>query len=211
MKCNQTGRSMIEMLGVLAIVGVLSVGGIAGYSKAMTKLRGNRLIAQITEMVINIRSIYFQQNSIQGINNQILVQVGAIPGELIERTGSGAVTLWHAFAGKVMILPSKSESGKWQAFEIYINNLDHTTCQSLVIMDWGQDPSSGFQGLYIGNDEEDITEPKLLEVSGGISQPDNGIYTPGLHEHSIPLEIDESNRVCACPNNDCVIGLKYLI
>ena len=30
-----SGRSMIEMLGVLAIIGVLSVGGIAGYSKAM--------------------------------------------------------------------------------------------------------------------------------------------------------------------------------
>ena len=32
-----SGRSMIEMLGVLAIIGVLSVGGIAGYSKAMQK------------------------------------------------------------------------------------------------------------------------------------------------------------------------------
>ena len=29
------GRSMVEMLGVLAIIGVLSVGAIAGYSKAM--------------------------------------------------------------------------------------------------------------------------------------------------------------------------------
>ena len=27
---NESGRSMIEMLGVLAIIGVLSVGGIAG-------------------------------------------------------------------------------------------------------------------------------------------------------------------------------------
>ena len=36
---QQSGRSMIEMLGVLAIIGVLSVGGIAGYSKAMTKYR----------------------------------------------------------------------------------------------------------------------------------------------------------------------------
>ncbi|MBS6473139.1 MAG: hypothetical protein KH347_02690 [Acetobacter sp.] len=32
---NESGRSMIEMLGVLAIIGVLSVGGIAGYSQAM--------------------------------------------------------------------------------------------------------------------------------------------------------------------------------
>ena len=38
-KLNNAGRSMIEMLGVLAIIGVLSVGGIAGYSKAMTKFK----------------------------------------------------------------------------------------------------------------------------------------------------------------------------
>ncbi len=31
------GRSMVEMLGVLAIIGVLSVGAVAGYSKAMIK------------------------------------------------------------------------------------------------------------------------------------------------------------------------------
>lgn len=33
MKNNQFGRSMIEMLGVLAIIGVLSVGGIVGRCK----------------------------------------------------------------------------------------------------------------------------------------------------------------------------------
>ena len=37
------GRSMIEMLGVLAIIGVLSVGGIAGYSKAMEKWKINQV------------------------------------------------------------------------------------------------------------------------------------------------------------------------
>ncbi len=40
-KNNQTGRSMVEMLGVLAIIGVLSVGAIAGYSKAMKKHKLN--------------------------------------------------------------------------------------------------------------------------------------------------------------------------
>ncbi len=42
MKQEQNGRSMIEMLGVLAIIGVLSVGGIAGYSKAMMKFKINK-------------------------------------------------------------------------------------------------------------------------------------------------------------------------
>ena len=45
MKQNQFGRSMIEMLGVLAIIGVLSVGGIAGYSKAMEKWKIDKTIA----------------------------------------------------------------------------------------------------------------------------------------------------------------------
>ena len=44
MRVNEQGRSMIEMLGVLAIVGVLSVGGIAGYSKAMNKFKTNKKI-----------------------------------------------------------------------------------------------------------------------------------------------------------------------
>ena len=36
-KYNQKGRSMVEMLGVIAIVGVLSVGGFDMYAKAMQK------------------------------------------------------------------------------------------------------------------------------------------------------------------------------
>ena len=42
MKGNQIGRSMIEMLGVLAIIGVLSVGAIAGYQKAIMKYKLNK-------------------------------------------------------------------------------------------------------------------------------------------------------------------------
>ena len=41
---NETGRSMVEMLGVLAIIGVLSVGGIAGYTMAMNKYRANEIL-----------------------------------------------------------------------------------------------------------------------------------------------------------------------
>lgn len=35
----QSGRSMVEMLGVLAIIGVLSVGGVAGYRYAMRQFK----------------------------------------------------------------------------------------------------------------------------------------------------------------------------
>ncbi len=43
-RTNESGRSMVEMLGVLAIIGVLSIGGIAGYSMAMNRYRANEVI-----------------------------------------------------------------------------------------------------------------------------------------------------------------------
>ena len=46
-----TGRSMIEMLGVLTIIGVLSVGGIAGYSKAMEKWKINKAVEQYSYII----------------------------------------------------------------------------------------------------------------------------------------------------------------
>ncbi len=50
MNFNQSGRSMIEMLGVLAIIAVLTVGGIAGYSKAMQQWKMDKWKAQITDI-----------------------------------------------------------------------------------------------------------------------------------------------------------------
>ena len=44
MKTNENGRSMVEMLGVLAIIGVLSIGGILGYTTAMNRHRANQII-----------------------------------------------------------------------------------------------------------------------------------------------------------------------
>ena len=45
---NESGRSMVEMLGVLAIIGVLSVGGIAGYTQAMKKYKINEALNEIS-------------------------------------------------------------------------------------------------------------------------------------------------------------------
>ena len=45
------GRSMIEMLGVLAIIGVLSVGGIQGFSKAMETYQSHKQLEQINSLI----------------------------------------------------------------------------------------------------------------------------------------------------------------
>ena len=43
-RTNESGRSMVEMLGVLAIIGVLCVGGITGYTTAMRAHHANEIV-----------------------------------------------------------------------------------------------------------------------------------------------------------------------
>lgn len=51
---SQSGRSMVEMLGTLAIIGVLSMGGITGYSYAMDKYRANQTINDINLRTVDL-------------------------------------------------------------------------------------------------------------------------------------------------------------
>lgn len=45
---NQNRRSMIEILGVLAIVGILSVGAVFGYNKALLNIN---LISRLSNFI----------------------------------------------------------------------------------------------------------------------------------------------------------------
>ena len=82
---NPIGRSMIEMLGVLAIVAVLSVGGIAGYSKAMRMWRSNiqrNMIAEFIAGAIKVKSnLAGQKNKYSNFENitPALAKMGDIP------------------------------------------------------------------------------------------------------------------------------------
>lgn len=204
MKFNETGRSMIEMLGVLAIVGVLSVGGIAGYSKAMGKYKINQLISQITEIIVNIRTIYTSQKSYEGISMTALLHAGAIPATM--KANNSATT--HALGGGILIFDSTSATQEKGAFEVYFTGIPESTCKTFATMDWAQGASSGFIGMFIGSG--DITSKQMENVlTVADSHPEQGIYTPGSHNKGIPLSVAEAAVACNCPDTACTIGFKY--
>lgn len=59
MKHAESGRSMVEILAVLAIIGLLSIGGVAGYSLAVIRHRANALLntaGQLSSMSVGGRT-----------------------------------------------------------------------------------------------------------------------------------------------------------
>ena len=139
-----SGRSMIEMLGVLAIIGVLSVGGIQGYSKAMTKFKINKTMQQIAEIATNIRTLYIQQNDFNSLSNTTAVQTGIIPDDLKTSDGEYGTVITNAFGSPVGITGDDSE------FIIRFLNVTKEGCIALATADWGNSASSGLVAIGIG-------------------------------------------------------------
>ncbi len=81
MKINEIGRSMVEMLGVLAIVGVLSAGALKGYSAAMFKYKMNQTIDTYNQILQRFMELE-QKGWGEGIeirDAEDLIQYGLLP------------------------------------------------------------------------------------------------------------------------------------
>lgn len=145
-KNEQTGRSMVEMLGVLAIIGVLSVGGIAGYSKAMTKFKITKTMDQVSMTVANIRTLYSGQRNYNGLATANALDMGVVPAEM---EGATVNTLVNAFQGAVTIGTVNYNKQNASAFRISYENMGQEACVQLITSDWGSGASSGFIGIQV--------------------------------------------------------------
>ncbi len=59
---SDSGRSMVEMLGTLAVIGVLSIAGIAGYNAAMSKYRTNKVSHELNILSNQIQMLMEQKH-----------------------------------------------------------------------------------------------------------------------------------------------------
>ena len=128
------GRSMVEMLGVLAIIGVLSVGAISGYSKAMTKYKLNKQTEQLSQLLsamIEYKSIFTETPA----NDQSLVPIykklNIIPQEMIR---DNSIYIYDAFNNKIYIYKG-SNTDIYVGF--YLNKTSYDACINMFNLSKG--------------------------------------------------------------------------
>ncbi len=213
MRVNEQGRSMIEMLGVLAIVGVLSVGGIAGYSKAMNKFKANKAIDQVNMMTTNIRTLFSSQRTYEGLDNGTAIKAGLIPGEMYAVASDGvyasSYTITHALGGTVEINPAEqTNTTDNMAFVISLDELPKTACVSMATTDWGSDAGSGLAAIYVGQGPHTTALTELNKPSTSLGQDGAELVAvPGDDTHGVPVSIVNANLACVSDNN--VMAWKY--
>ena len=102
---RENGRSMVEMLGVLAIIGVLSVGAMSGYSKAMLKYKLNKQTEQLNSILTGIILHRHEWRTTQGrlYLKNYFVQLGFVPEDMDQ---DNTDYLYDVFNNKILISTS---------------------------------------------------------------------------------------------------------
>ena len=203
MKYNENGRSMVEMLGVLAIIGVLSVGGIAGYSKAMNKYKINKTTDQVSMLVANIRTLFSSQGNYGDLDNAEAIKFGVVPNDMY--TPASAYTsdtsIKNAFGGAVTIAADKARDGDAssnEAFTIRYDGLSSEACVTVSTGDWGSGQASGLIAIGAGETATLTTAMMTaLMTDGGTPAAAAKVVTaqPGS---AVPTPITVSQAVTAC-------------
>ena len=107
---TQYGRSMVEMLGVLAIIGVLSVGAIAGYSKAMMKYKLNKQAEQLNTILSALQQYRHDWKFTTPTSLKPYYQkMGIIPPEMIK---DNTRYIYDIFNNTISLTTSGKQEGK---------------------------------------------------------------------------------------------------
>lgn len=212
---TDNGRSMIEMLGVLAIIGVLSVGGLVGYSKAIERYKVNETINHVTHIVTNTRTLFKTQRDFysqlgfktsknlydETNKTRAIVESAKLFPEAIIKSGYK-----NMFGGDIKYYASgKFATNDGKAFIVDFRGIPQEACIELAARDWQSN-----LGLLVMNVRGSGAS------SGGINavsvQDCNTTYKAGygmVCAKDMPMSIDQAVAACDMEKDNYIVWKFY--
>lgn len=218
-KNNINGRSMIEMIGVLAIIGILSIGGIAGYSRAMTRYRVNRTIDETSRLVNTIRTMYMTQRNFKGIEQNNGQMNATIAKSIKNYTGFDPLSS-NVFGGRWFVQshhPNCNSNSQYcnpqseisTAFVVAFEKVPEDACMELATINWAN-AGDGLIGFGIGKgDTRTVYSATKKDCPKGSMQK-NGSNGYWICAQDLPLSPADAVTACSfAGNNTYNFSFKY--
>lgn len=202
MRKNESGRSLVEMLGVLAIMGILTVGGIAGFNYAMTRHYANEIISAAKE-----RAIIGASQKLQGSPLSL--------GEFPETIGAYPVVGYD-----------EGFNHEANLFSIKVSLVPKDVCQMVLTLDW-QVPVAVYTNdslYYKGGNTDNLCDAETNDITfcfdndlsrkqfvdagndtcscGGKTGDQKSVYTCNTNPQNGFICCAEDRKICAFENTD---------
>ncbi len=178
---NESGRSMVEMLGMLAVIGVLSAGALKGYSAAMFKYKMNQTIDTYNQVLQRFMELEQKgwKEGIEIYDAEDLIKYGLLPD---------CQVITDSYGTEVCKLPIGTlgmgfyDNGSYVLGEFRIYFTDSKSCIAFASagwekaspVEWWNKPAENYQGGFIQAGSKDIywpaegiTEVKMSDIIEG--------------------------------------------
>lgn len=135
---DQSGRSLIELIGVIAIGGVMTAAAIATYSTLRTNQTRTIALAEIRELVRNVKILMEPRGTYDGVSVSYLIKAGAL--------SNNAAPIGDA---SWSVVPTTDGAG----FAINLNGLSNGECVYMVASAASIPARVNVNGFTDGNDD----------------------------------------------------------
>ena len=149
-KKTESGRSMIEIIGVLAIMAIISAAAFVLIRSAMATQRRNQVVNDFMNIASGVRTLFADYDNLETMAGLTGTSVLSAIGIDIDNT---------PYNGAFYDVHVDVEDATYQYFVVSISNLPTRDCNALNAMDW-PGASSDSEGTCNGNDNQVSVEYK---------------------------------------------------
>ncbi len=185
MKVAESGRSMVEMLGVLAIIGVITVGAMIGYRYAMERIMTNSIITGV-----RARAVVIGQQRVLGH-----------PLNLSEFHPDTEKDLIYGHFEVKAFNNYMYDGEERQALEVY--NIPKRVCEKIQDTEFPDDHITLVNGKEVGDTPQPCIPDGPTENTGGIH--DAGDYLTAEYHNTVTFVFMNLGTEACEDDSDCPI------
>jgi hypothetical protein len=171
---------MLEMLGVLAIVGVLTVGGFSLVSKVNNSNQVNTTIDEVSSLAHKVRIVARDYTSGDGSFMKYVCKAKAYPDtldcDLAEGSAEDDTCNCSAFTGNADVSYAVATASYPALFTLTASNLNEEMCMALLTANWGSASTTGFMEIS-GSTSSTSTSTDSIAQAAAICNGDSNTLT----------------------------------
>lgn len=135
-RTRKRGVTLIEAVLYISIALALIVGGLVFFQQASLAQRTNGAVRNISAIASEVRALWSQENTFNGVTDVALIRAGAVPSSLVDSSVTPNVLRneWAAVIG-IAASPVQGSLAAGTGFTVRYNNVPEAACVRLTSAD----------------------------------------------------------------------------
>ena len=182
---SQFGRTIVEMMMVLFVLGTFTISTMALVSKGVDKYKASVILSQVREVRKAVSSRYAALGVYTGLTAEIMTKERLLSASMVNNN-----KLYHIFKSEIGLSVANS-GGTGRSFKITFPGIPLANCLDLALIDWATDSTAALVSIKI-NSKEYKWEVNKVGADGKLVTPS---------DTALPVTLPKAASACVPGDN----------